>query len=175
MSNPVAQSVNLFGLDRAALEAFVHSHGEPAFRARQLMQWLYQKRVTSFEDMTDVSKSFRARLPGIADVRLPALEAAQLSADGTRKWVLRLESGGAIETVYIPEANRGTLCISSQVGCALDCAFCSTAQQGLQRNLTAAEIVSQVWFAIRTLVDELGKERPISNVCLLYTSPSPRD
>ena len=167
MSNPVAQSVNLFGLDRAALEAFVHSHGEPAFRARQLMQWLYQKRVTSFEDMTDVSKSFRARLPGIADVRLPALETAQLSADGTRKWVLRLESGGAIETVYIPEANRGTLCISSQVGCALDCAFCSTAQQGLQRNLTAAEIVSQVWFAIRTLVDELGKERPISNVVFM--------
>ena len=167
MTSTAAQPVNLFGLDRAALEAFVQSHGEPTFRARQLMQWLYQKRVTSFEDMTDVSKKFRARLPQIADVRLPTLEASQLSADGTRKWVLRLDSGGAIETVFIPEANRGTLCISSQVGCARDWAFCSTAQQGLQRNLTAAEIVSQVWFAIRTLVDELGNDRPISNVVFM--------
>lgn len=177
MAADTTTPTNLFGLDRAGLEAFVVSLGEPAFRARQLMTWLYRKQITDFEAMTDISKAFRAKLPGLAEVRLPRLEAEQQSADGTRKWVLRLDGdgpasrvGGAIETVYIPEANRGTLCISSQVGCALDCAFCSTAQQGLQRNLTAAEIVSQVWFAQRTLGDAritnvvfMGMGEPLAN------------
>lgn len=179
MSAQPTMPTNLFGLDRAGLEAFVVAAGEPAFRARQLMTWLYRKQVTDFDAMTDVSKAFRSRLPDIAEVRLPRLEAEQQSADGTRKWVLRLDDadngpasrfGGAIETVYIPEANRGTLCISSQVGCALDCAFCSTAQQGLQRNLTAAEIVSQVWFAQRTLGEQritnvvfMGMGEPLAN------------
>lgn len=183
---PAAIRQNLFGLDRAGLEAFAVQAGEPAFRAKQLMTWLYRKQVTNFADMTDISKVFRARLPEIAQVRLPTLEAEQTSADGTRKWVLRLDAGGdgpaskvggAIETVYIPEANRGTLCISSQVGCALDCAFCSTAQQGLQRNLTAAEIVSQVWFAQRTLGDArisnvvfMGMGEPLANYAEVVTA-----
>lgn len=183
---PAAIRQNLFGLDRAGLEVFAVQAGEPAFRAKQLMTWLYRKQVTNFADMTDISKVFRARLPEIAQVRLPTLEAEQTSADGTRKWVLRLDAGGdgpaskvggAIETVYIPEANRGTLCISSQVGCALDCAFCSTAQQGLQRNLTAAEIVSQVWFAQRTLGDArisnvvfMGMGEPLANYAEVVTA-----
>lgn len=187
MTQPAAKPPqNLFGLDRTGLEAFAQQAGEPRFRAKQLMTWLYRKQVTDFAGMTDISKAFRARLPEIAEVRLPTLEAEQTSADGTRKWVLRLDTagdgpaskvGGAIETVYIPEANRGTLCISSQVGCALDCAFCSTAQQGLQRNLTAAEIVSQVWFAQRTLGESritnvvfMGMGEPLANYTEVITA-----
>ena len=187
MTQPAANTPqNLFGLDRMGLEAFAQQAGEPRFRAKQLMTWLYRKQVTDFAGMTDISKAFRARLPEIAEVRLPTLEAEQTSTDGTRKWVLRLDTagdgpaskvGGAIETVYIPEANRGTLCISSQVGCALDCAFCSTAQQGLQRNLTAAEIVSQVWFAQRTLGEAritnvvfMGMGEPLANYSEVITA-----
>jgi 23S rRNA (adenine2503-C2)-methyltransferase len=148
--NEVIAKTNLLGLTRSELDAFVLSLGEKPFRARQLYKWLFKRYESDFEKMTDLAKSFRQQL-------------SQVSADGTRKWLLALEGSPAakatgdfdvkqcIEMVYIPEPGRGTLCISSQIGCAMDCSFCSTAQQGFNRNLTTAEIVGQVWLANREL------------------------
>jgi 23S rRNA (adenine2503-C2)-methyltransferase len=154
MSTPipnVEERVNLLGLTRPALEAFVVEMGGKAFRARQLMNWVYKRGEGRFEDMTDLAKDFRAQLAQRAEIRVPEIVAEQRSTDGTRKWKLQADAAQAFEMVFIPETDRGTLCISSQVGCALDCAFCSTAQQGFNRNLTAAEIVGQVWLANRLL------------------------
>ena len=143
--------VNLFGLDREAMSDFFRAHGESAFRAKQVMQWIYARGVTDFAAMTDLSKALRERLPEIAEVRPPARIREQQAADGTRKWLLAvtedMDPDNAIEAVYIPEADRATLCISSQIGCALDCSFCATGKQGLNRNLTTAEIIGQVWMA----------------------------
>ncbi len=162
---------NLVGLTRDGLRDALIAAGTPEPQARmrvgQVWQWIYHWGVRDFAAMTNLAKDYRALLADSFQISLPEMVSRQVSADGTRKYLMRIAGGHEVETVYIPEADRGTLCISSQVGCALDCAFCSTAQQGLQRNLTAAEIVSQVWFAIRTLVDELGKERPISNVVFM--------
>lgn len=169
--------VNLLGLTRAELEAFVIDMGEKPFRARQLMKWVYKRGVGSFDEMTDLAKSFRERLARVAEVRVPAITLSQHSSDGTRKWLLSVDRGSssvpqAIEMVFIPEPGRGTLCISSQVGCAMDCTFCSTAQQGFNRNLTAAEIVGQVWLANRELHGDAGPspdtaERLITNVVFM--------
>jgi 23S rRNA (adenine2503-C2)-methyltransferase len=150
---------NLLGLPRPALEAFVAQLGSKPFRARQLMNWMYKRGVSSFEDMTDLAKDFRARLAAVAEVRPPQIVAVQSSADGTTKWLLRADARQAFEMVFIPEADRGTLCISSQVGCALDCSFCATAQQGFNRNLSSAEIVGQVWLACRELEREQATPR----------------
>ena len=143
---------NLAGLGRAELEAEVRALGEPEFRARQLWHWIYHQGARDFEDMTTLSKGFRARLA--ANYRLDRLRAvsAQVSVDGTRKWLLRLADGQEVETVYIPEDDRGTLCVSSQVGCTLTCRFCHTGTQALVRNLSAAEIAGQ----IMTALDDLG-------------------
>lgn len=149
--SPSATTTNLLGLPRPALESFVAQLGSRPFRARQLMQWVYKRGEGSFERMTDLAKAFRARLAECASVQPPRIITTQHSADGTRKWLLRADGSQAFEMVYIPEPDRATLCISSQVGCALDCAFCSTAQQGFNRNLTTAEIVGQVWLANREL------------------------
>ncbi len=162
-----AAKINLLGLDRAALRALFEQAGEKPFRADQVMQWIYQRGVTEFDEMSNLAKSLRAWLHAHAEVSLPELVAEQTSQDGTRKWVLRLAGGNAVETVFIPQDGRGTLCISSQVGCALDCSFCSTGKQGLNRNMTAAEIVSQVWFAKRTLGWGGPTERVISNVVFM--------
>ncbi len=163
-----AYPVNLLGLDRVALEAYVAAMGERAFRAQQIFPWLHQRGVTDFAAMTNIGKALAARLSGEAVVTIPEMASEHLSEDGTRKWVLRLADGNAIETVFIPEALRNTLCISSQVGCALDCAFCATAQQGFNRNLTAAEIVGQVWFAEHRLrAERQSPERVISNVVFM--------
>lgn len=163
--------LNLFGLDRAALRDQFAVWEEKPFRADQVMQWIYGRGVDDFAAMSNLSKALREKLSELAEVRVPELVAEQASEDGTRKWVLRLDGGNAVETVYIPEKDRGTLCISSQVGCALDCSFCSTAQQGLNRNMTTAEIISQVWFANRTLgAAPLGTtkgRRTISNVVFM--------
>ena len=166
--------VNLLGLERPALEAFVGTLGSKPFRARQLMQWIYGRGESRFEAMTDLAKDFRAQLAGRAQVRAPQIVTTHRSADGTRKWLLRADAAQAIEMVYIPEEGRGTLCISSQVGCALDCSFCSTAQQGFNRNLTTAEIVGQVWLAARELERDFVPppgaspgQRPITNVVLM--------
>ncbi|HTE40910.1 MAG TPA: radical SAM protein [Steroidobacteraceae bacterium] len=163
--NASTTKTNLLGLTRSELEAYVVGLGEKPFRARQLHKWLYKSIEGDFEKMTDLAKSFRQRLADVAEVRTPAIKLSQVSADGTRKWLLYMDDSRkvtladldaidarqCIEMVYIPEPGRGTLCISSQIGCAMDCTFCSTAQQGFNRNLTTAEIVGQVWMAEREL------------------------
>ena len=133
--------VNLLGLPQTELADYVVSLGSKPFRARQLMSWLYKRQVGDIAAMTDLAKDFRAQLAAHAEVRVPEVIKRLDSADGTRKWLLSADSSQAFEMVFIPEVDRGTLCISSQVGCVLDCSFCSTAQQGFNRNLTAAEIV----------------------------------
>jgi 23S rRNA (adenine2503-C2)-methyltransferase len=158
---------NLLGLERPELEAFVVARGNKPFRARQLMHWLYKRGEGDFNAMTDLARDFRAQLLTTADVRLPEIISRHDSADGTRKWLLRADASQAFEMVFIPEADRGTLCISSQVGCALDCSFCSTAQQGFNRNLTTAEIIGQVWLAQRELGFTPGGERSITNVVFM--------
>ncbi len=143
---------NLLGLPRAELETFVSERlGAKPFRARQLMKWIYRRGAAEFSVMSDLAQDFRAELGRVAQISVPQIVTQQVSSDGTRKWMLRMDEVQGIETVYIPEPDRGTLCISSQVGCALDCAFCSTAQQGFNRNLSVAEIVGQVWLAHREL------------------------
>jgi 23S rRNA (adenine2503-C2)-methyltransferase len=169
---PASARTNLLGLERPALEAFVQELGNRPFRARQLMSWIYKRGEDQFERMTDLAKSFRAQLADCAEIRVPEIVAVQHSADGTRKWKLRADSAQAFEMVFIPEPDRGTLCISSQMGCALDCAFCSTAQQGFNRNLTTAEIIGQVWLANRELnsegaAEEVTAGRSITNVVLM--------
>lgn len=173
--NATTVKTNLLGLTRAELEAFVADMGEKPFRARQLMKWLYKRHVADFEQMTDLAKSFRQRLSEIAHVAVPEITLTQVSADGTRKWLLAMNTSPgmnervkqAIEMVFIPEPGRGTLCISSQVGCAMDCTFCSTAQQGFNRNLTAAEIVGQVWLANKELGYEHGGDRVVTNIVFM--------
>jgi len=167
MSETSAAKTNLLGLTRVGLEAFVAGMGEKPFRARQLMKWIYRRAEGDFESMTDLGKDFRRRLAEVAEIRAPGVIVSQRSGDGTRKWLLRLESGQAIEMVFIPEPGRGTLCISSQVGCAMDCTFCSTAQQGFNRNLDTAEIVGQVWLANRELGYSPDGDRVITNVVFM--------
>jgi 23S rRNA (adenine2503-C2)-methyltransferase len=164
----VADRVNLLGLPRIELERFVSEQlGEKPFRARQLMQWIYRRGVADFAQMSDLKQELRARLEALATVSVPEIVTAQSAADGTRKWMLRMDEVQGIETVYIPEPGRGTLCISSQVGCAMDCSFCSTAQQGFNRNLSVAEIVGQVWLAQRELADFRADGRAITNVVFM--------
>ncbi|HEY7930252.1 MAG TPA: 23S rRNA (adenine(2503)-C(2))-methyltransferase RlmN [Steroidobacteraceae bacterium] len=159
--------VNLLGLTRAELEAFCARLGSKPFRARQLMNWLYKRGLVRFEDMSDLARDFRALLSERAEITAPQILTKQQASDGTCKWLLSGGNGQAFEMVYIPETDRGTLCISSQVGCALDCSFCSTAQQGFNRNLSTAEIVGQVWLANRELGFQPGGERIITNVVLM--------
>ncbi len=169
------ERLNLLGLTRSALETYVSELGDKPFRARQLTHWIYKRGEPRIEQMTDLAKSFRAKLAEHAEVRVPEILEVRQSGDGTRKWILKADASQAFEMVFIPEDDRGTLCISSQVGCALDCSFCSTAQQGFNRHLTTAEIVGQVWLANRELVaaeiparlGERPAERPITNVVLM--------
>jgi 23S rRNA (adenine2503-C2)-methyltransferase len=159
-----SERVNLLGLPRAQLETFVAARlGAKPFRARQLMKWIYRRGAADFSSMTDLAQDFRTQLAEIAEITVPEIVTEQRSRDGTRKWMLRMDQVQGIETVYIPEPDRGTLCISSQVGCAMDCTFCSTAQQGFNRNLSAAEIVGQVWLARR----EIGEAGKITNVVFM--------
>jgi len=168
MDGPAAnERVNLLGLPKAELEAFVGTLGSKPFRARQLMNWLYKRGEGDISAMTDLAKDFRATLAERAEVKLPEIVKTQIASDGTRKWLLSGGNGQAFEMVYIPEEDRGTLCISSQVGCVLDCSFCSTAQQGFNRNLTTAEIVGQVWLANRELGWQVGDNRIITNIVLM--------
>jgi 23S rRNA (adenine2503-C2)-methyltransferase len=155
--------VNLLGLDAAGLAAFLRTLGEKPFRARQLMQWVHQRREDGFARMTDLAKDLRAKLQAHAEVHAPAIVGDSTAADGTRKWLLKVDGANAVDAVFIPETARGTLCVSSQAGCVLDCAFCSTGKQGFNRNLSTAEIVGQLWLANRLL----GGERPVTNVVLM--------
>ncbi len=157
---------NLFDLDREALLALLAERGHRPFRATQLMKWIYHRRVTDYTAMTDLSKPFRTWLETHARFDLPIAVSDQKSRDGTRKWLFELVDGNCVETVYIPDGERGTLCISSQVGCPIDCRFCATARQGFNRNLTTGEIVAQLWLA-RAALDAEGAGREVTNVVLM--------
>ncbi len=159
--------VNLLDLDEAGLRGFFSAIGEQPFRAQQILKWIYHQRVTDFPEMTNLSLELRERLGAVAEIRPPEILRRQESSDGTIKWLLGLPGGNAVETVFIPEPGRGTLCVSSQVGCALNCTFCSTATQGFSRNLTAAEIIGQVWLAARELGHERNGIRRITNVVMM--------
>ena len=167
-------AVNLLGLDREALDAYVARLDEKPFRARQLMRWIHRRGAAEFDAMSDLAKSLRTKLAGRATISAPAVIGDGVSSDGTRKWLLDVGRGDAIETVFIPEDDRGTLCVSSQAGCAVNCVFCSTGKQGFSRNLTTAEIVGQLWWAEHTLRRDAAPAVS-GEGCLLYTSPSPRD
>ncbi|BBP46488.1 dual-specificity RNA methyltransferase RlmN [Thiosulfatimonas sediminis] len=165
--NTKSQMVDLLGMDRAAMEAFFKSIDEKPFRAGQVMKWIHQFGVSDFDEMTNLSKSLREKLKQVATVRTPKIVAEQISEDGTIKWLLEVDHKNSIETVFIPEKNRGTLCISSQVGCALDCSFCATGKQGFNRNLENWEIIAQMWVANKALGCMPKEERRISNVVFM--------
>ena len=156
---------NLLDLDRPALADWFVTRGEKPFRAQQVLKWIHQQGVDDFDLMTNLSKSLREALKADACIEGPVVAADQRASDGTRKWLFELADGNRIESVYIPESERATLCISSQVGCALNCSFCSTAQQGFNRNLTTGEIISQLWMASRLLAAD--NEPAISNVVFM--------
>jgi len=161
------EKVNLLGMTRQKLEEFFLSMGEKPFRASQVVKWIHQFGVSDFDSMTNISMALRARLRELAVIEAPTIVRQQRSADGTRKWLLELAGGGRVEMVLIPEKGRATLCVSSQVGCALDCSFCSTARQGFNRNLDGAEIIGQLWLANQALGRDPRGDRIISNVVLM--------
>ncbi len=157
---------NLLGLSRAGLEQFFLDQGEQRFRAEQILKWIHQQGVMDFAAMTNLSMALREKLETIAKITLPEVAGEQLSTDGTRKWLLRVDPQNSIEMVFIPENGRGTLCVSSQAGCALNCAFCATAKQGFGRNLSSAEIIGQLWLA-RQLLAETAEAPKITNMVLM--------
>ena len=167
-ASPVTEKVNLLGLPLGKLQQFFVELGEKPFRAAQVMKWIHQRGVTDFAEMSDLSKALREKLAQVAEIRIPEVQFEQKSRDGTMKWVLRLDSGNSVEMVYIPERERATLCVSSQVGCSLACTFCSTGRQGFNRNMSAAEIVGQLWMAEHRLVDKvLPADRKVSNIVFM--------
>ena len=163
----MSEPTNLLGLDRLALQDYFASLGEKVFHARQVLQWVYQRGVTDFSEMTDLRLSLRQTLSECAVIDLPEVARVQRSEDGTRKWLFRLADGNCIETVFIPEEDRGTLCISSQAGCMLTCSFCATARQGFSRNLSASEIIGQLLLADQLLKGDGSGARPVSNVVMM--------
>ena len=163
-----AAKTNLFGLDRDGLERyFAETLGEKRFRAQQVMKWIYHRHVTDFAEMTDLGKELRAKLEQHAEVVPPKVMVEKPSADGTYKWLLGMDGGNAIEAVFIPDKGRGTLCVSSQVGCGLACTFCSTGTQGFNRNLSTAEIIGQVWVAAKHLGNVPHHQRKLTNVVMM--------
>ena len=170
LAEPAAEAakVNLLGLSRKKMEAFFLEIGEKKFRAQQVLKWVHHHRVDNFDEMTNISKSLRERLQQVAEIRGPEVVSSHFSEDGTCKWVIRVTSGSCVETVYIPENGRGTLCVSSQAGCSLDCSFCSTGKQGFNSDLTVAEIIGQVWIAARHFNNVPAKmNRSITNVVMM--------
>ena len=158
---------NLLGLDRMQLQAFFAALGEKPFRGTQVMQWLHQYGVSEFAGMTNLGKDLRARLSETTAIVAPTVKLDQTAADGTRKWLFELADGNCIESVFIPEESRGTLCVSSQAGCSLNCAFCSTGAQGFNRDLSTAEIIGQVWTASRLLGQHGQSKRAITNIVFM--------
>ncbi len=161
--------VNLLGLSLPKLEAFFESIGEKKFRAAQVVKWIHQQGVTDIDAMTNLAKPLREKLKAIAEVRPPIITFQGDSEDGTRKWLMQVDGGSSIETVFIPEGDRGTLCVSSQVGCSLDCSFCATGKQGFNKNLTAAEIIGQVFLAAKSfgLPIKESQKRAVTNVVMM--------
>ena len=166
-NSDIDKKPNLLDLDREGLEHYFRTIGEKSFRASQIMQWIHQKAVTDFQQMSNLSRSLREHLQQSTLIQAPRVVYDSTSNDGTRKWLIQLDDGNRIETVYIPEPDRGTLCVSSQVGCALDCSFCSTGRGGFNRNLTTAEIISQVWLAMHLIDEERKPGRKVTNVVLM--------
>lgn len=173
--------INLMGLSLPKMQAFFHALGEKPFRASQTLKWIHQRGVTDIDLMTDISKPLREKMKAVAEVRPPLITQEYRSADGSCKWIVQVESGSSVEMVFIPEAGRGTLCVSSQAGCSLDCSFCATGKQGFNSNLTTAEIIGQLWWANTKLAgfgvkavaerDEDGRvtqtPRPVSNIVMM--------
>jgi len=159
--------VNLLDFDEAGLRDFFESIGEKPFRAQQVLKWIFHQGETDISAMTDLGVALRLKLNEIAEIRLPEIIQEQRSTDGTVKWLIGFRGGNAVETVYIPEPKRGTLCVSSQVGCALNCTFCSTGAQGFARNLTCSEIIGQVWLAAQALGHERNGRRRITNIVMM--------
>ncbi|GAB2617698.1 23S rRNA (adenine(2503)-C(2))-methyltransferase RlmN [Novilysobacter erysipheiresistens] len=165
---PAGARTNIFDFDRVSLEDFFENVlGEKRYRAHQVMKWIHHRYVTDFDDMTDLGKALRAKLHQHAEVRAPMVIHEKPSVDGTHKWLIGMDPMNAIEAVFIPDKGRGTLCVSSQVGCALNCQFCSTATQGFNRNLTTAEIIGQVWVAARHLGNIPHQQRKLTNVVMM--------
>lgn len=162
-----SEKINLLDYTSEDLKAFFLERGEKPFRATQIIKWIHQHGVNNFDEMSNVSKALREELASIAEIRAPEIAIDDKSKDGTHKWLLRLDDGNCIEAVFIPEDGRGTLCISSQVGCALDCTFCSTARQGFNRNLTVGEIIGQLWLAKNILQPNPEDDRVITNVVMM--------
>jgi len=160
-------SLNLLNLDAAQLAGFFAEAGEKPFRAKQLLRWMHQFGEADFSKMSDLAKPLREKLAASAVIEAPRVVSDTTAADGTRKWLIDVGNGNAVESVFIPEANRGTLCVSSQAGCALDCKFCSTGKQGFNRNLTVAEIIGQLWIANKALGAAPKGERVVSNVVMM--------
>lgn len=160
-------TVNLLNLNQAALAEYFQGLGEKPFRAKQMMRWMHHFGVKEFAEMTDIAKALREKLAQEAVIVPPSVNLEQISEDGTRKWLIDVGAGNGVETVFIPEDERGTLCVSSQVGCALDCTFCSTGRQGFNRNLSVAEIIGQLWVANKALGRDPKGDRIISNVVMM--------
>ncbi|HLF67637.1 MAG TPA: 23S rRNA (adenine(2503)-C(2))-methyltransferase RlmN [Gammaproteobacteria bacterium] len=169
INNPLlSNKVNLLGLDLASMRQLFESIGEKPFRAQQVLKWIHEVGILDFEQMTNLSKALREKLEQIAEIKLPTVLFEKNAGDDTRKWIIQLNDGNCIEAVFIPASNRGTLCISSQVGCILNCDFCSTGKQGFNRNLTSAEIIAQLWIAVRALSQKQGvHDRAITNVVMM--------
>ena len=173
--------INLLGLSLPKMQAFFHDLGEKPFRASQTVKWIHQRGVIDIDLMTDISKPLREKMKAVAEVRPPLITQEYRSADGSCKWIVQVESGSSVEMVFIPESGRGTLCVSSQAGCSLDCSFCATGKQGFNSNLTTAEIIGQLWwantklsgFGVKAMVerDEDGRvsqtPRPVSNIVMM--------
>ena len=160
--------VNLLGLTQPQLESFFESIGEKRFRAGQVMKWIHHFGIDDFDAMSNLGKALKEKLKAAAEIRGPEIVSEDISRDGTRKWVIRVASGSCVETVYIPQNGRGTLCVSSHAGCALDCSFCSTGKQGFNSNLTAAEVIGQVWIANKSFGSVPAKiDRAITNVVMM--------
>ncbi len=167
-ADPQHGRVNLLGLSRVQMEQYFVAMGEKKFRAQQVLKWIHHGGVTRIEDMSNLGRTLREKLLQVAEVRPPEIASQQDSVDGTRKWAIRVDGGGLVETVLIPAGNRATLCVSSQVGCSLDCSFCSTGKQGFQRDLTAAEIIGQLWLAIKSYdAFQSGNGRVVTNVVMM--------
>lgn len=166
--NLPSPKTELLGLDLAGMRQFFESIGEKPFRAQQVLKWIHEAGIVDFEQMTNLSKPLREKLMEVAQITLPKVVMEKAAGDDTRKWIIQLSDGNCIETVFIPANNRGTLCISSQVGCILNCDFCSTGKQGFSRNLTSAEIIAQLWIAVRALSLKEGfHDRAITNVVMM--------
>lgn len=166
--SPATSKANLAGMSLSHLREFFATLGEKPFRAAQVLKWIHQRGVIDFQAMTDISKPLRDKLMEVAEIRLPEVVEDYESDDGSHKWIIEVASGSRVEMVFIPESGRGTLCVSSQAGCSLDCSFCATGKQGFNSNLTVAEIIGQLWWANKKLGGFTGvTERPVSNVVMM--------